>query len=99
MRPIAQPSVSTSKSSNSSDISFFSKLRQGFVQCKPILNYDDNYIHEARKRVRLRDGKRLTYLETKALSEYGASLSEYQNDHQGAIVTLMRVRSLVIVMN
>ena len=41
-----------------------------------------------------KEGKKLSLLEARALSEYGAYVSENNNDHEAAIVTLMRVRSL-----
>lgn len=94
---INQPPAATESrnSSNSSKRLLLSKSRQGLVASasKPLVKYKDddtNKINDPRKQQG--EEKRLTYLEAKALSEYGANLSEHQNDHQGAIVALMRVR-------
>lgn len=68
------------------DSGFFSKFKQNFT-------FNNNKVDIEKAGEQNREGKKLTYLEARALNEYGAMLSEKNNDHEGAIVTLMRVRN------
>ena len=72
---------------NNNNNSFFATVKQGFTQCNPTLAFDDN----ARSIEKSKGGKKLSLMEARALSEYGAYLSKERNDHEAAIVTLMRV--------
>ena len=95
-RPIAF-SFKTSKSRNLSNhgsrSSSLSKNRQDFAPSrKTILEHKNNDSNVEKKPGNHTQRKRLTKLHTKALSEHGTNLSEYQNDHKAAIVVLLRVR-------
>lgn len=74
---------------DSKDYGFMSKLKQNFNYFKPILNNDMGMCGDDAKQ-----GKKLSPSEARKLSEYGAHLSENNGDHEAAIVTLMRVRTI-----
>lgn len=76
------------------DSSFMTKLKESFTVCSPMESTNDVIDQRVAKNAeKAKEGKRLSPLQARALSEYGAHLSEEGNDHQGAIVTLMRVSS------
>lgn len=81
------------QSCESEDISLLEKLIQSITQCISSRNYndddDDIKLKKVKKSTHVEE-KKLSLLEAKGLSDYGAYISEHNNTHQGAIVSLMR---------
>jgi hypothetical protein len=74
----------------------FNKMSQTFSQYRHYLTNDKkNALLETKRS----NGRKLSIVEEKALSEYGVHLSEKKQDHQAAIVTLMRVRIAFIIIH
>jgi len=84
MRDISmEPNTMTSRDNNSSSTSLISKIRNNFNFCRP--PEQQNGAQNGGREVKV-----LSPSEARALTEFGKHLSEKNNDHQGAIVTLMR---------
>ena len=79
---------------NSNELTFMERLKEGFSVCQP-LYVEDIDIQGAKHVEKAKEGKKMSLMSSRALSEYGAHLSEEKNDHQAAIVTLMRVRTKI----
>ncbi len=75
------------------DNSLMEKIRQSFSLYKPSFGNDQNGGQNGKNAGTPKEGRTLSLSEARALSEFGKYLSETNKDHQGAIVTLMRVRT------